>query len=111
MISTEAVTESALTISTTCCWTTDRSSAFASTSIAMPISSRSARVRSRAARRSRCPSARHGSRFRYTFSATVNPRIRLNSWKMMLTPAFWASWGSRNATSVPFSTMRPASAR
>ncbi len=110
MISTEAVKDRAFTISTTCCSTTDSSSTLRSTSSSMPISARRARVRSRAAFRSRWPRRPAGSRFRKTFSATVKPRIRLNSWKMMLMPASWASRGLRKATGSPFSVMRPSSA-
>lgn len=91
IMSTEAVTDRAFTISTTCCWTTVSSSTLREMFSSMPISDSSACVRSRAVRLSMCPNPSVGSRLRKTLSVTSKPRMRLNSWKMMLIPASWAS--------------------
>ena len=50
-----------------------------------------------------------GSRLTKTFSATVRSGRRLNSWKMIATPAAWAWTGCENETCSPSSSIVPPS--
>ena len=104
-----ASSDIALTISTICCCAVDswRTSVLGPKWVT-PTSSRSSRVRRSMARMSTRPRL-VGSRLTNTFSATVRSGRRLNSWKMIATPAACAWTGCENETCSPSSSIVPPS--